>query len=99
MRSPDAAWVTKKRWDALNAQDQDRFSHISPEFIVELRSPSDNLAELRNKMEQWIANGVEVGWLIDPIEHTVYVYRPGDSLRCIASRLRCRGGAFWLGLS
>ena len=79
MRSPDAAWVKKTRWDALNAQDQDRFSHICPEFIVELRSPSDNLGELQNKMEQWVSNGVEIGWLVDPIERTVYVYRPGDS--------------------
>jgi Uma2 family endonuclease len=79
MRSPDAAWVIKTRWDALNAQDQDRFSHICPEFIVELRSPSDILVELQTKMEQWIANGVEIGWLIDPLERTVHVYRHGDS--------------------
>lgn len=79
MRSPDAAWVRKTRWDALSAQDQERFSHICPEFIIELRSPSDNLTELQTKMEQWIANGVEVAWLIDPIEQAVSIYRPGDS--------------------
>ncbi len=79
MRSPDAAWVRKTRWDALNPQDQERFSPICPEFIIELRSPSDNLGELQARMEQWIANGVEVAWLIDPIEHMVSVYRPGDS--------------------
>jgi Uma2 family endonuclease len=76
MRSPDAAWVTKTRWDALTAQDQERFSHICPEFIIELRSPSDNLPELQGKMEQWIANGVEVAWLIDPERRIVEVYRP-----------------------
>jgi Uma2 family endonuclease len=79
MRSPDAAWIRAARWDALSEEDKDRFSHICPEFIIELRSPSDNLNELQIKMEQWIANGVELAWLLDPIDQMVYVYRPGDS--------------------
>lgn len=73
---PRPAWIRKTRWDALTTQDQDRFSHI----IIELRPPSDNLAELHVMLEQRIANGVEVAWLIDPFEHTVSIYRPGDSL-------------------
>ena len=59
MRSPDAAWIQAVRWDALSALDKERFSPICPDFIVELRSPSDNLAELQAKMEQWIAKLVE----------------------------------------
>jgi Uma2 family endonuclease len=79
MRSPDAAWVRKTRWDALTSNDQDRFSHICPEFVIELRSPGDNLRELQEKMEQWIANGAELAWLIDPQEQSVSIYRAGDS--------------------
>jgi Uma2 family endonuclease len=79
MRSPDAAWVKAARWDALSGEEKERFSHICPEFIVELRSPSDNLGELQTKMEGWIANGAQVGWLVDPIERVVTIYRPGQA--------------------
>ena len=78
MRSPDAAWIQAVRWDALSALDKERFSPICPDFIVELRSPSDNLAELQAKMAQWIANGAQAAWLIDPERQVVAVYRPGD---------------------
>ncbi len=78
MRSPDAAWIQAVRWDALSALDKERFSPICPDFIDELRSPSDNLAELQAKMEQWIANGAQAAWLIDPERQVVAVYRPGD---------------------
>jgi Uma2 family endonuclease len=78
MRSPDAAWVQAVRWDILSDRDKDRFSPICPDFIIELRSPSDNLAELEAKMERWIANGAQVAWLIDPERQVVAVYRPGD---------------------
>ena len=77
MRSPDAAWIQAVRWDALGQDDKDRFSPICPDFIIELRSPSDNLAELEAKMERWIANGAQVAWLIDPERQVVAVYRPG----------------------
>jgi Uma2 family endonuclease len=78
MRSPDAAWVQAARWDALSADDKERFSPICPDFVVELCSPSDNLAELETKMERWIANGAQIAWLIDPERQVVAVYRPGD---------------------
>lgn len=74
-----AAWIEATRWDALSKDEQECFSHICPEFIIELRSPSDSLPELQLKMEHWIANGAQLGWLIDPEEKTVNVYRPGDS--------------------
>jgi Uma2 family endonuclease len=78
MRSPDAAWVEAARWDALSEDDKDRFSPICPDFIIELRSQSDSLAELEAKMEQWIANGAKVAWLIDPERQVVSIYRPDD---------------------
>jgi Uma2 family endonuclease len=78
MRIPDAAWLSQHRWNALPRTEQKRFGHIVPEFVIELRSESDRLPELQEKMRMWIANGVEVAWLIDPIEKAVTIYRPGD---------------------
>jgi len=79
MRAPDAAWVANRRWQKLSEKDQGRFAPICPDFVIELRSPSDSLTELRAKMNDWITNGAEVAWLIDPIEKSITVYRPGDS--------------------
>ena len=77
MLSPDASWVRKERWAALTKQQQRRFAPLCPEFVVELMSPSDTLAERRAKMLVWVANGAELGWLIDPDARTVEVFRPG----------------------
>ena|SRR5207248_2085298 len=79
MLSPDAAWVERSRWEALSHRDQERFVPLCPDFVIELRSPSDNPAELKEKMQRWIANGAQLAWLIDPIEEAVSVYRPGES--------------------
>jgi Uma2 family endonuclease len=79
MRMPDASWVEAKRWDAMSEADQDRFSPICPDFVIEIRSKSDRLKTLQAKMEMWIANGAEVAWLIDPERRVVEIYRPGDS--------------------
>ena len=77
MRSPDAAWIAWPRWNALTKEEQERFAPICPEFVIELRSPSDSLPELQAKMRLWVANGAEVAWLVDPARKTVEVYRPG----------------------
>jgi Uma2 family endonuclease len=77
MRAPDAAWVARRRIDTLTAEQRASFVPVCPDFILEIRSPSDSLRELKQKMEQWIANGAEVAWLVDPIERAVTVYRPG----------------------
>lgn len=69
----------KSRWDALSEADQARFSPLCPDFVIELRSPSDNLKELEKKMELWIANDAQLAWLIDPIEQEVTTYRPVES--------------------
>ena len=78
VRAADAAWVSWPRLNSISREQREGFGPICPEFIVEVRSKTDRLPPLRAKMEQWIANGVEVGWLIDPIEKTVTIYRPGD---------------------
>jgi len=74
-RSPDLAWVKNERWNALSDEDQNKFPPICPDFVVELRSPSDSIANLQNKMAEYIENGAQLGWLIDPLEKKVYVYR------------------------
>ncbi len=77
VRSPDASWIAWKRWNALSPADQQRFAPICPEFLVELRSPSDSLPELQDKMRMWLANGAELAWLIDPERKVVEIYRNG----------------------
>ena len=78
MRSADAAWIARERWESLDEADRHRFSHIVPDFVVELRSPTDRLATLQAKMAEYIENGVRLGWLIDPQQRRVYIYRPGQ---------------------
>lgn len=75
-RSPDAAWILGDRWNALSPEQQASFAPIVPDFIVELRSSSDTLASLKEKMEEYIANGVRLGLLIDRKNRQVHVYRP-----------------------
>jgi len=79
-RSPDASWVRRERWDYLSERQQEGFAPICPDFVVELRSPSDRLATLHDKMLEYIANGASLGWLIDPFKRRVYVYRPDEEL-------------------
>jgi Uma2 family endonuclease len=77
IRSPDSSWITREKWDSLSDFEKDRFSHICPDFVVELRSRTDSLSMLLDKMEEYIANGATQGWLIDPQKRRVYVYRAG----------------------
>ena len=75
-RSPDLSWIRNERWDALTEQEQNRFAPICPDFVVELRSKSDSLKTLQAKMEEYIENGAQLGWLIDPIKRRVHIYHP-----------------------
>jgi Uma2 family endonuclease len=78
VRAADAAWMSTQRWNALDAEELKRFARACPEFVIEIRSESDRLAPLQEKMQMWIDNGAEVAWLIDPIDKAVTIYRPGD---------------------
>ena len=75
-RSPDVSWVRLERWNALSDEEQEEFPPLCPDFVIELRSRSDRLKELQQKMEEYMANGAELGWLIDPFDKKIYVYRP-----------------------
>jgi Uma2 family endonuclease len=80
IRSPDASWVKREKWDSLTNQQKKRFGPWCPDFVVELSSPSDRLSELRNKMVEYLENGASLGWLIDPFKRLVLVYRPDEEV-------------------
>lgn len=82
-RSPDVAWVKRSRLAELTPEEKQRFLPLCPDFVIELRSPSDRLSTLQEKMEEYVANGAQLGWLIDPVQRRVYVYRPGADVECL----------------
>jgi Uma2 family endonuclease len=84
IRAPDAAWMTQERWDAVPASERKKFGHVVPDFVVELRSKSDRLARLRRKMQEYIEQGVRLGWLIDPKNGTVEISRPDRPVEILA---------------
>ncbi len=77
VRSPDASIIAHARWNQLSEAEKNSFAPICPEFVVELKSGSNSLATLQTKMQQWIANGVQLGWLIDPDQQKAFIYRNG----------------------
>lgn len=82
-RSPDLSWVRNERWEALTEKEQERFSPVCPDFVVELRSRTDSLKTLQRKMDEYIANGAQLGWLLDPTRKKVYVYRPDSPVEIL----------------
>ena len=75
---PNAAWISSERLKTLSRKQREGFLPVIPEFVMELRSPSHSLAQLRRKMARWIDGGVEVAWLVDPVARKVEIYRRGD---------------------
>lgn len=78
-RSPDAAWIRSERYDALTKTQKDGFALITPDFVLELRSPTDSLKVLEAKLGEYITGGARLGWLLDPQTRRVHVYRPGQA--------------------
>lgn len=83
MRSPDLAWIRRERWQSLTQREREEFPPLCPDFVVELRSPTDAPQMLHAKMREYIANGASLGWLIDPVERKVHVYRPSMDVVCL----------------
>lgn len=81
--SPDAAWVSREKIDRLTKEERRKFLRLVPDFVAEVMSPSDRLPTAQAKMEEWIANGVLLGWLIDGDAQTVYVYRSGGRMESL----------------
>lgn len=74
-RSPDLAWVSNEQWQALTEEQQEKFPPLCPDFVAELRSRTDSLKTLQAKMQEYVDNGAQLGWLLDPVEKQVHVYR------------------------
>ena len=74
-RSPDVSWMRREKWNNFTNEEREKVSRIVPDFVIELRSSTDSLKTLQNKMREYIENGVSLGWLIDPKNKKVYIYR------------------------
>jgi Uma2 family endonuclease len=84
-RSPDVAWIEKSRWEALTSEQRRKFPPICPDFVLELRSPSDNLILLQSKMQEYLNGGAKLGWLLNPEDNQAEIYRPGQSTEVLQS--------------
>ncbi len=83
IRSPDAAWVRRSRLISLTSEQKKKFIPLCPDFVIELRSPSDSLTDLQDKMQEYIDNGTQLGWLIDPRLRRVFIYCPEKAAKCL----------------
>jgi Uma2 family endonuclease len=97
VRSPDLAWVRRERWEALSEKQREQFPPLCPDFVAELRSPTDRLEALQAKLEEYVANGAKLGWLIDPFQKKVHVYRPGEPVRVLENPQTVSGEPFLAG--
>ncbi len=75
-RSPDLSWIKSEKWNAVPPEKRKKFAPLCPDFVVEIRSETDSLTKLKNKMKEYVENGASLGWLIDPTKRRVYIYRP-----------------------
>lgn len=82
-RSPDVAWVRRDRWESLPEDTREKFPPLAPDFVLELMSPSDSLETTQAKMQEYLANGVQLGWLINRQQRQVEIYRPQQPVEVI----------------
>lgn len=90
-RSPDAAWIRQERWDQLSSEQKQTFAPISPDFVLELRSKTDSLESLQKKMQEYINNGVRLGWLIDRKRQVVEIYRQNQQIEILEQPMSLSG--------
>jgi len=84
-RCPDGCWVGLSRWDTLTPDERKKFPPLCPDFVIELRSETDRLIDLQNKLEEYLANGARLGWIIDPFSNIVHIYRPGHAAEVLVN--------------
>ncbi len=96
-RSPDASWIKLTKWNALSDVQKAKFAPICPDFVVEIRSPSDSLKVLQDKMAEYIDNGASLGWLIDRKNRQVYIYRPNQNVEYLDNPITVNAGSLLTG--
>lgn len=92
IRAPEASWVASDRWDALTSKQRKGFVPLCPDFVVELRSETDSLSDLQGKMREYLANGARLGWLIDPQNQRVEIYRNSQEIEVLEQPSQLSGG-------
>ncbi|MGL5081688.1 MAG: Uma2 family endonuclease [Microcoleaceae cyanobacterium] len=90
-RSPDVSWIQSERWNNLTPDQQEKFAPIAPDFVLELLSPSDTLKDVQDKMQEYIDNGVRLGWLVNRKGSWVEIYRPGQPIQVLSIPARLEG--------
>ena len=90
-RSPDAAWVKLERWEALSLEERKKFPPLAPDFVIELRSESDRLKSLQDKMQEYLQNGVRLGWLVNPQDKQVEIYRQNQPVEVVQIPIKLFG--------
>ena len=83
-RSPDVAWIANERWESLTIQEKEKFAKICPDFVIELRSRTDSLSQLQEKMQEYLDSGLGLGWLIDPQNQQVEIYRQNQTVEIVS---------------
>ncbi|MCX5981495.1 MAG: Uma2 family endonuclease [Nostocales cyanobacterium LacPavin_0920_SED1_MAG_38_18] len=83
-RSPDVAWIANERWESLSIKEKEKFAKICPDFVIELRSRTDSLSQLQEKMQEYLNSGLRLGWLIDPQNQQVEIYRQNQSVEIVS---------------
>lgn len=91
-RSPDVAWVRLDRWQALTPEQRETFPPLCPDFVIELRSKRDRLKPLQDKMQEYLNSGLRLGWLINPQDQQVEIYRPGQPVEVVTFPVVLSGG-------
>jgi Uma2 family endonuclease len=91
--SPDTSWIEMAKWNRLTKAEKGKYGPFCPDFVLELRSPSDRLVDLQAKLAEFLANGARLGWLIDPYTKTVHVYRPGQAPEILLQPQKISGEA------
>ncbi|WP_017303180.1 Uma2 family endonuclease [Spirulina subsalsa] len=83
-RSPDVAWISQERWDKLSQEEQEGFAKICPDFVIELRSRTDSLTQLQEKMQEYVDSGLRLGWLVDPQNQRIEIYRQNQEIEIVS---------------
>jgi Uma2 family endonuclease len=98
-RSPDLAWVSLEKWENLTQKERDGFPPICPDFVIELRSKTDRLASLQAKMREYLASGLLLGWLINPQQKQVEIYRQNQEVEIVNMPITVSGENILPGLN